>query len=427
MQDPVINRGVLGLWQVIALYTGAVLGSGILILPGLAAGLSGPASLVAWGLMAVLVVPMALTMGFLSARYPDAGGVSSFVARAFNPQAGSLIGWFFLLSAVVAVPVIALTGAGYLCAATGLGEGAKYAVATVMLGVAILVNYYGMRMTGQIQVAVVLTILIVLAVAIAGSIPAISKDNFLPFLPYGWMSVGHTAAVIFWCFLGWEAISHISGEFTDPRRDTVRGTLAAAAIVSTLYLLCAIVVLGTRSYGAALSDTSLIHIIRTAFGPAGAVVAGIAALFICMAPAIAYTGAASRLACSLARNGFAPRLLARQSAKFRSPAGGLLVLAASYAVLLIISYAGTVPLSILIQVPSGTFILTYVGGCAAGIVLLKGCRGGVPVSIVSLLLTGGIFLFVGWAVLYPLAITAVWCIFMAAAGRLRGIFTIRPS
>lgn len=427
MQNPVKDRGVLGLPQVIALYTGAVLGSGILILPGLAAELSGPASLVAWGLMALLVVPMALTMGFLAARYPDAGGVSSFVSRAFNPEIGSLVGWFFLLSTVVAAPVIALTGAGYLCAATGLGEGAKFLVATAMLGTALLVNYLGMRMTGQVQVAVVLTIIIVLVVAIAGSVPAISMDNFFPFLPNGWMSVGHTAAVIFWCFLGWEAISHISGEFADPQRDTVRGTLVAAAIVSILYILSAIVVIGTLSYGAALSDTSLVHIIRAAFGPVGAVVAGIAALFICIAPAIAYTGAASRLTCSLARNGFAPGLLAWRSAKYRSPAGGLLFLAASYAVILLVSYAGAVPLSVLIQVPSGTFILTYVGGCAAGIVLLKGSRWGVHVSIVSLLLTGAIFLFVGWAVLYPLAITAIWCIFMAVTGRYRGILAIRPS
>ncbi|OPX62052.1 MULTISPECIES: APC family permease [unclassified Methanoregula] len=427
MQDPVKDRGVLGLPQVIALYTGAVLGSGILILPGLAAELSGPASLVAWAMMALLVVPMALTMGFLAARYPDAGGVSSFVARAFNPEIGSLVGWFFLLSTVVAAPVIALTGAGYLCAATGLGEGAKFLVATAMLATALLVNYLGMRMTGQVQVAVVLTIIIVLVVAIIGSVPAISMENFFPFLPNGWMSVGHTAAVIFWCFLGWEAISHISGEFADPQKDTVRGTLVAAAIVSILYILSAIVVIGTMSYGAALSDTSLVHIIRAAFGPAGAVVAGIAALFICIAPAIAYTGAASRLTCSLARNGFAPRLLAWRSATYHSPAGGLLFLAASYAVILLVSYAGAVPLSVLIQVPSGTFILTYVGGCAAGIVLLKGSRWGVPVSIVSLLLTGAIFLFVGWAVLYPLAITAIWCVFMAVTGRYRGILANGPS
>ena len=426
MPEPV-TTGVLRLPQVIALYTGAVLGSGILILPGLAAEIAGPASLVAWGLMAILVVPMALTMGHLSARYPDAGGVSSFVAKAFNPQIGSLIGWFFLLSVVVGAPVLALTGAGYVCAAAGLGDMARLLIATAILATGIILNYIGMKLTGQVQVAVVLTIIIVLVVTITGSVSAIDPANFSPFMPYGWGSIGHASAVLFWCFIGWEAISHISGEFANPERDAVRGTLAAAGIISILYFLTAFVVVGTGSYGPALSDISLVHIIRTAFGPAGAIVAGIAALFICLAPAIAYIGAASRLACSLATGGFAPRHLALRSEKYATPLGGLLFLAACFGILLLVFSTRIVSLSALIQVPSGSYILTYVGGCAAGIVLLKGSRWGVPVSIISLILTGTIFLFAGWAVLYPLAITVAWYVYMVSSGKHRGIFTLRPS
>jgi amino acid efflux transporter len=422
-----VTKGVLGLPQVIALYTGAVLGSGILILPGLAAEIARPASLVAWGLMAILVVPMALTMGLLSARYPDAGGVSSFVTKAFNPQIGSLIGWFFLLSVVVGAPVLALTGAGYVCAAAGLGDMARLLIATAILATGIILNYIGMKLTGQVQVAVVLTIIIVLVITITGSVSAIDPANFFPFMPDGWGSIGHASAVLFWCFIGWEAISHISGEFANPERDAVRGTLAAAGIISILYFLTAFVVVGTGSYGPALSDISLVHIIRTAFGPAGAAVAGIAALFICLAPAIAYIGAASRLACSLATGGFAPRRLALRSEKYGTPLGGLLFLAACFAILLLVFSTRIVSLSWLIQVPSGSYILTYVGGCAAGIVLLKDSRWGVPVSIISLILTGTIFLFVGWAVLYPLAITIAWALYMVISGKHRGIFTFRTS
>jgi hypothetical protein len=65
-------------------YIGAVLGSGILIIPGLVAEVSGPASLISWGLMIVVVLPMALTMGLLSAKYPNAGGVSHFVSKVVD-------------------------------------------------------------------------------------------------------------------------------------------------------------------------------------------------------------------------------------------------------------------------------------------------------------------------------------------------------
>jgi len=427
VQAPLKTSGVLRLPQVVALYTGAVLGSGILILPGLAAELSGPASLIAWGLMAILVVPMALTMGLLSAKYPDAGGVSFFVTKAFNPQIGSLIGWFFLLSVVVGAPVLALTGAGYVCAAVGLGDIFRLLIAIAILSAGILLNYIGMKMTSQVQVAVVLTTIIVIIVTIIGSFTAIEPSNFTPFMPYGWESVGHASAVLFWCFIGWEAISHISGEFLDPQRDAIRGTLIAAAIISILYFLTAFVVVGTHSYGPALSDVSLIHIIKTSFGSSGATVAGVAALFICMAPAIAYIGAASRLACSLASNGFAPHFLARRSEKYHTPFGGLLVLSGCFAILLLVFSTRIVSLSTLIQIPSGTFIITYIGGCAAGIVLLKNSRFGVIISIISLILTSSIFLFVGWAVVYPLVITIFWCAFMGITRKLRGSISVRSS
>ena len=425
--DSLKTKGVLRLPQVVALYTGAVLGSGILILPGLAAELAGPASLVAWGLMALLVVPMALTMALLSARYPDAGGVSSFVSKAFNLRIGSLIGWFFLLSVVVGAPVLALTGAGYICAAAGLGDTFRLLIAIAILSAGILLNYRGMKITGQVQVAVVLTTIIVIGVTVMGSLTAIEPSDFTPFMPSGWESVGHASAVLFWCFIGWEAIAHISGEFENPQRDAIRGTLIAALIISILYFLTAFVVVGTHSYGPSLTDVSLVHIIRISFGPAGAVVAGIAALFICMAPAIAYIGAASRLAYSLSASGFAPRLLAKRSEKYDTPLGGLLFLSGCFAILLLVFSTRILSLSTLIQIPAGTFILTYIGGCAAGIVLLKDSRLGVSISIISLILTGAIFLFVGWAVLYPLAIALIWGIFMVITGRHRGIFSFHPS
>jgi amino acid efflux transporter len=427
MQDSQKIKGVLRLPQVVALYIGAVLGSGVLILPGLAAELAGPASLVAWVLMAVLIVPMALTMALLSSRFPDSGGVSFFVTKAFNPQIGSLIGWFFLMSTVFAAPVMALTGAGYICAATGLGNAPYFLIAITILAAGILVNYFGIKHTGRVQTVVVLAIITVITIAIIGSIPAIEPANFVPFMPSGWESIGQASAILFWCFLGWEAVSHISAEFEHPRRDALRGTGIACLIVSVLYLLTALVVVGTHSYGTGISDVSLVHIIRTSFGPAGAAVAGTAALFICMAPSIVYCGAASRLACSLATGGYAPGVLALRSRKYSSPIGGLLFLSVCFAILLAVFSTRLVSLTMLIQIPSSTFILTYVGGCAAGIFLLKGCRWGREISAASLILTCAVFLFVGWAVVFPLAITAIWCIFLVITGRYHGILSFHRT
>ena len=397
-------KGTIGLPQAIALYVGAVLGSGVLIVPGLAAEIAGPASLLAWGLMTLLVLPLALTMGLLSAKFPNAGGVSHFVTLAFGPQAGSLVGWFFLMSVPIGAPVAALTGAGYMTVAMGWSDSARVALAAGMLTVGLLTNLVGMKVVGQVQIAVVLAIVAVLALAIIGAVPHIESANFTPFMPHGWVSVGRAAAILFWCFIGWEAVSHLSEEFLDPQRAAVKGVTIAAVIVGLLYFLTALATVGTHSYQIAGSDASLVLVISKLLGPWGALVAGLTGVFICTATIIAYTGATSRLAYALARKGDAPRWMGILSKRYGAPTGGIGFLALCFAAVLSLYSSGAVSLATLIQFPNATFILTYLGGCAAGIRLLKGSRRGVGISWVSFLSTAVIFPFVGWAVLYPLVI-----------------------
>ncbi|MDR3586979.1 MAG: amino acid permease [Desulfosporosinus sp.] len=399
-------KGTIGLPQAIALYIGAVLGSGVLIVPGLAAEIAGPASLLAWGLMTLLVLPLALTMGLLSAKFPNAGGVSHFVTLAFGPQAGSLVGWFFLMSVPIGAPVAALTGAGYMTVAMGWGDSARVALAAGMLAIGLLTNLIGMKVVGQVQIAVVLAIVSVLVLAIIGAVPHIDSVNFTPFMPHGWVSVGRSAALMFWCFIGWEAVSHLSEEFLDPQRAAIKGVTIAAVIVGVLYFLTALATVGTHSYHTAGSDASLVLVISKLLGPWGALVAGLTGVFICTATIIAYTGATSRLAYALARKGDAPRWMGILSKRFGTPTGGIGFLALCFGAVLSLYGSGLISLTTLIQFPNATFILTYLGGCAAGIRLLKGSRWGVGICWLSFLSTAVIFPFVGWAVLYPLVIIA---------------------
>lgn len=87
----------ISVWQGIALYVGAVIGSGILILPGMTAGVAGANALFSWGGMIFLSIPLAYTFALLAREYPSAGGVSTFVEKAFGRYVGALIGWISLL------------------------------------------------------------------------------------------------------------------------------------------------------------------------------------------------------------------------------------------------------------------------------------------------------------------------------------------
>ncbi|WP_244897308.1 amino acid permease [Marinococcus halophilus] len=85
--------------QAIALYMAAVLGSGILFLTGSTAAVAGPASLVAWMIIIGTSLPIAYTFAILAKRYPDAGGVSTFVQRAFHRELGGMVGWMYFFCA----------------------------------------------------------------------------------------------------------------------------------------------------------------------------------------------------------------------------------------------------------------------------------------------------------------------------------------
>lgn len=404
-----LQKGI-GLPQAIALYIGAVLGSGVLIVPGLAAEMAGPASLLAWGFMTMLILPMALSMGLLSAKYPNAGGVSHFVTLAYGGKAGTLVGWFFLMSVPIGAPVAALTGAGYLTAALGWGEGAKLAVAAAMLAAGLLTNWIGMQLAGKIQIAVVIAIASVLIFAFGAALPRMESIHFTPFMPHGWFSVGQAASMLFWCFIGWEAVSHMSQEFKDPQKAAIKGVTAAAIIVGILYFLSALATVGTQSYVKGGSESSMVWIISQPLGSWGGIVAGVTGLFICMAGIIAYTGAAARVAYAMAREGNAPKWWSGLSPRFHTPAGSLLFLLFCFAAVMLLYGTGAVSLSTLIQFPNATFILTYMGGCAAGIRLLKGSRTGVVLSWISFAATAVVFPFTGWAMLYPLLIALLFLV-----------------
>lgn len=412
MEPSIPKTSSLTLTQIIPLYIGSVLGSGILLLPGLTADSSGPASLLAWILMSILAIPMALSMGFLSVKYPHAGGVSYFVSKAFNPEIGMLVGWFFLLSAIIAVPIIALTGAGYASSAFGLGDSGRIIISAIIMVIAVVSNFFGMRLTGKVQMTVVIATVLILIGAIAGSIPSIDMENFIPFMPNGWISVGHSATLIFWCFLGWEAISHVTEEFENPGRDVVRGTIISSIIISILYLATAFAVIGTKCYGPGISDVSLIHLINLSFGTSGMIIAGIITLFITTAPAIAYTGAAGRLAYTISKSGYGPKVFTLLHTRFFTPVGSLIFLIICYFCILLIFMSGKISLDILIQIPNTTFILTYFAGCAAGLILLKNDKIGIIVSFISLILTGAIFCFTGKAMFWPLILILIWILFL---------------
>src|SRR5690606_27027592 len=118
--QPVVAHGRLGIVQGTALYVASVLGTGLLVLPGLAADAAGPASVVAVLAVSALSIPLAGAFAALAARYPDAGGVASYVRRALGATAARMTGYWFYFGVCAGAPVVGVLGAEYVAAVAGI-------------------------------------------------------------------------------------------------------------------------------------------------------------------------------------------------------------------------------------------------------------------------------------------------------------------
>ena len=354
----------LGLPQMIALYIGSVLGSGVLLIPGMAAETAGPASILAWLLMSILVLPMGVTMGLLSARYPSSGGVSSFVRRAYGDRFGNMVGWFFLLSVPLGAPIVSVTGAHYIGVLFQWGDTHIYVCASLILLAVLWMNLIGLHVAARVQTIVVSLIVSILILAVLAAIPHASAVHFTPFVPNGWISVAQAAVLMFWCFVGWEAVTHLSGELVNPQ-DAIRGVFWSAGLIALLYFSVALMTVATHSYGDGTAAASLSMMIQLSLGSVGGWFVALIALFICIASVNVYIGAASRIAYSLAQENIAPRWFGMLHPRYGTPIGGLLFLSILFAIVLLALFSRAVSLTSLIELPNATFIATYIGGGAS--------------------------------------------------------------
>ena len=113
----------LGLFRATGIYVGAILGSGVLVLPAIAAKEAGPASLLAWAVLLVFCTPVAFSFAEMSRQQPDAGGIAHFVTRAFGRRASVVAGYLFYFAIPFGAPATAVIGGNYIAHAVGGGRG----------------------------------------------------------------------------------------------------------------------------------------------------------------------------------------------------------------------------------------------------------------------------------------------------------------
>jgi amino acid efflux transporter len=382
----------LGLWQGVALYAGSVLGTGVLVLPSIAAETAGPGSLIAWALLVGLSAPMALTYAALCVQRPDSGGFSDSIARAFGPKWGAVAGWLFVAQIPTGTLVAAQIAGQYGASAFGGGDRLAGALGTGLVLAAYALSFGGLRVSASAQLVTLSAIVLGLFAIVVSALPRLSPSAFTPVLPHGTGAVGVAATQLFWAFVGWEAITPLAKEFKRSR-DIWRASVLAVIGVGVVYLALAVATVGTHAYGATLaSQTPLVFLSRGLFGASSARVVGLGGFLLCFIPLNAYVAGTSRLVYALGKQGHLPRWLGRTSAD-GVPRVALLTVGAACGVALVVALLTPVRMAELLPYSTASFLATYVLSMAAAVKLLRPPMR--VVASVSLVACAGVLCFVG--------------------------------
>lgn len=310
----------IGLYQGIALYVTAILGSGVLFISGATASVAGPASLLAWSVVIVLSFPLAYSFACLSREYPDAGGTATFVRLSFGYHLGNMVGWFYFVCATVGQTIVSLTGAFYVINALNLSPVYTTLVAFIILLIGGLTNYYGLRVSGRVALFISFCLILLLLSAVILSLPRIEWTNFEPFSPFGWKAVGTAITMIFWSFFGWEAICSLSNEFKNPEKNIVKSTLISAVIIGIIFLALSFVTIGTSTYGTVESNLSPVGVMmEQSLGIGAKVITALLAFVICTGTVNAFVASISQLGYSLSRDGAFPRWFVKIDSTSNTP------------------------------------------------------------------------------------------------------------
>jgi basic amino acid/polyamine antiporter, APA family len=321
-------RRVVGLLDLTALGVGAIIGTGIFVIIGEAIGLSGPSIVISFLLAGVTCVFSALAYAELASAIPVSGSAYTYGYATLGELAAWIIGWDLLLEYSLAVAAVAVGWGGYLKdlldtlfsinlpqeIANPPGEGGSVNVPALFLIVcigALLVT--GVRQSARTNAVMVFVKIGVLLLFIALALTAFSSDNLSPFFVNGFDGAEEAAALIFFAYIGFDAISTSGEETENPRRHLPLAIIGSLVVATVLYIAVAIAATGAISSGQLAGDPApLATALEEGAGlDWGATLISIGALVAITSVVLTMYYGQTRITYAMSRDGLLPSGLAR--------------------------------------------------------------------------------------------------------------------
>ncbi len=364
--------------HLIFLGVGAIVGTGILVLIGTAAGKAGPAMMLSFVIAGAICACAALAYAEVATMIPASGSAYTYSYVVFGELLAWFVGWSLILEYSLVVSAVSVGWSGYFSPLVGIPQ----ALATEPL-LGVIFNFqavfiiaviaglliYGMRESATLNSIFVAIKMLALAMFVWVALRAFNADNFHPFMPYGFVKQGPpgaevgvmaASAIIFFAFYGFDAIATAAEEAKNPSRDLAIGIVGSMVLCVIIYMAVAAAAIGAEPYGRfATSTEPLALILRDIGQPVAAKLLALSASIGMPTVILAFFYGQSRIFLSMSRDGLLPPALARLSSR-RNPVRITLFTAVIVGLL-----AGLVPLNDLVALANAGTLTAFIAVCAA--------------------------------------------------------------
>ena len=320
----------LGVFELTATGVGIVLGAGIYVLIGEAAGYAGNAVWIPFVMSALAAAFTGLTYAELGSRYPKAAATFEYSRQAFGPRIGFIAGWTMLAAAIIQVSAVGIGFSGYFSDLTGAPQPP---ITIGLIFISCIVLWIGVRESVRVGILFAAIEALGLILAVVVSARFVGSVDYLD-LAGDFADVMRASALMFFAYLGFEQMANLAEETREPERTLPIAIVLAVLITTVVYILVAVTSVSAVDWqDLAASDAPLGLVVEKATGASLSTVLSVIALFATANTVLFGLLAASRQMFGMARSAALPALLAGVSEGRRTPIAAIVavsVLAAAF-------------------------------------------------------------------------------------------------
>jgi len=340
-----------------------LIGTGILALPGMALDVgSAHEAILGWFLIALVAVPLIQICARQGLKFPSTAGLAGYAEEAVGPWGGYAVSYLVGGSFFFGLPAVALIGSEYMKQLFNLSEAGVAFFAVILVTLMFLSNLAGMKIISMINYAALAVLFLLIGLLVAfnldffGSGLEIANEAINGRGNIDLNNTWRVAALLFWAFLGWENLSFSLGEIKDPEKNVPLLYWSSFALVTSIYLVLALISTGASAAGVPLQGASGLSGL-VLFTPGGNLLIWLMIVVIA-ANACSWNFTASRLLYAGGRTGIFPNIFGKLSQR-NIPVPSLIGLYILSIILILGSYLFKVPVSTMILLVNQNFVFLY--------------------------------------------------------------------